>query len=385
MTRILQGHLEERLQESPAVAVLGPRQSGKSTLARMLLAGYPDSLYVDLERPSELAKLQDPEAFFEVNRNRLVCLDEIQRVPDLFAVLRSVIDKRGLNGQFVILGSASPRLLRQSSESLAGRVAFLELTPFLIEEADAGKSVDSLRDLWLRGGFPRSYLARDERASFRWRQDFVRTFLERDMPQLIQRVAGPTLERLLMMCAHVHGQLLNCSKLGDSLGVTYHTVQSHLDLLESAFILRTLLPYGANLKKRLVKSPKIYVRDSGLLHALLGISDMNELLGHPQYGSSWEGFATEQVLSRLPFWRASFYRDSHGVEIDLVLEKASRRVAVEFKASSAPKVEAQFRRAAEAIGTTERWIIAPIAEAYPADRTTIVAPPQVLVERLGPL
>lgn len=382
VARLIERDLVDRLAEVPAVAVLGPRQAGKSTLARMVLARTPDAVYLDLERPSDRAKLDDPEAFLTANRGRLVCLDEIQRTPGLFEVMRSEIDDRGANGQFIVLGSSSPELLRQSSETLAGRIAFLELSPFVVEEVDAGRPSDAMRRLWLRGGYPRSYLAADDQASFRWRDSFITTFLERDIPQLAQRYAGPTLERFWKMCAHVHGQLLNRSKLGDSLDISYHTVQGYIDLLEHAFILRTLRPYGANLKKRLVKSPKVYVRDAGLLHGLLGIVDTNELLGHPVYGSSWEGFALEQVLPRLPFWRSSFYRDSNGSEIDLVLERASHRVAVEFKSSSAPRVEPRFARTAESIGATQRWIIAPVTEPYQASNSTTIAPPWSLVSAL---
>jgi len=289
--------IRERLLNIPGVIILGPRQCGKSTLAKAIISKIENAVYLDLERPSDINKLIDPEAFLSLNADKLICLDEIQRVPELFPILRSVIDENRRNGQFIILGSASPDLIRQSSETLAGRVSYFELTPFLFKEISEHSSPNKLRKLWLRGGFPRSYLASDEKESFEWRLNFIRTFLERDIPQLGFRIPAKTLERFWKMCAHLHGQLLNSSKLGESLGVSHHTVRSYSDLLEQTFVLRVLRPYESNLKKRLIKSPKIYIRDTGLLHALLDIESHNELLGHPVYGASWEGFVIENILS----------------------------------------------------------------------------------------
>ena len=375
--------VRRRLQNNPAVAILGPRQCGKSTLALEMLKGLADAVYLDLERPSDANKLRDPEAFFALNAGRLICLDEIQRVPELFPVLRSVIDAADRNHQFLILGSASPHLLRQSSESLAGRIALIELSPFLLPEILPKKGNNLLlRRHWLRGGFPRSYLAESDAESHLWRHDFIRTFLERDLNQMGIRIEARRLERFWRMCAHLHGQLLNGSKLGESLGISHHTVRSYVDLLDHAYILRVLMPLEANLKKRLVKSPKVYIRDSGLLHALLGIETQNDLLGHPVYGPSWEGYVIENILSMLPEWKASFYRTATGVELDLILEKAGRRIAVECKAATAPQVGKGFWTAIGDLNVSEAWIISPIKDAYPFEQGVTVAPPEVFIERL---
>ncbi len=352
-----------RFQHIPAVALLGPRQCGKSTLAKRIIAQMDDAVYLDLEKTSDINKLRDPEAFFLVNRGRLVCLDEIQRVPDLFSSLRSIIDEEGRNGQLLILGSASRDLIRQSSETLAGRISYLELNPFQLDEV--GKS--EIRALWLKGGFPRSFLEEDD-VSYQWRKDFIRTFLERDIPQLGFRIPAAAMERLWRMCAHGHGQTLNASKIGASLGISHHTVRSYIDILAETFLLRVLLPYEANLKKRLIKSPKIYVRDSGLLHALLDIQTQNDLLGHPVYGASWEGFVLEAIISRTPDWRHFFYRTATGVELDLILEKGTRTIAVECKVSTAPKPTKGFWQALKDLAITETYIVAPIVESYPIER-----------------
>lgn len=371
----------QRLRDSPAVALLGPRQCGKSTLAKTLLAGRPSS-YLDLERPADLAKLQDPEAFFREERGRLVCLDEVQRAPGLFPALRSILDENGRNGQLLMLGSASPELLRQSSESLAGRVSYLELAPFALPEVAPPREDAVLRRLWLRGGFPRSFLARSEAASLAWREDFVMTFLERDIPQLGVRIAAPTLRRFWMMCAHSHGQLLNSSQFGQSLGLSHTTVRSYVDLLEHTFLLRVLAPFEANLKKRLVRSPKIYLRDSGLLHVLLELPSARALLGHPVYGASWEGFVIDNVLGVLGRgWRAGFYRTPDGAELDLVLERGGRRLAVECKASSAPAVTRGFWTALADLKIREAYVAAPVSASYPIGKGARVMPlPQLLAE-----
>ena len=347
----------------PAVAILGPRQCGKSTLAKHLIAGMENALYLDLERSSDLNKLRDIEAFFSLNRDKLVCLDEIQRIPELFPELRSIIDQEGRNGQMLMLGSASRELVQQSSESLAGRISYLELTPFQLEEVKK----DELPTLWLQGGFPRSFLA-DTQASYEWRKDFIRTFLERDIPQLGFNIPARSMERLWRMCAHNHGQLLNASNIGSSLGVSHHTVRSYIDILTETFILRILHPYERNIKKRLIKSPKIYIRDTGILHALLDIQDHNTLLGHPVYGPSWEGFGIEAVIPKTPDWRHSFYRTASGVEIDLIMEKGDRTVAVEFKASTAPKPTRGFWQALDDLQISKTYIVAPVSDSYPIEK-----------------
>jgi len=380
--RIITTKIKEKLGSIPGVVILSPRQCGKSTLAKAMISEIGGAVYLDLERPSDVSKLRDPEAFFSLNSDRLICLDEIQRAPELFPVLRSVMDENKQNGQFIILGSASPALIQQSSETLAGRISYFELTPFLLKEVSDDHHLKTLRRLWLRGGFPRSYLASNEKESFEWRLDFIRTFLERDIPQLGFRTPAKTLERFWRICSHLHGQLLNSSKLGESMGVSHHTVRSYVDMLEQSFVLRVLQPYESNLKKRLIKSPKIYIRDSGILHALLGIENHNDLLGHPVYGASWEGLVIENILPLLPNWKASFYRTSSGSEIDLILEKGNKRVAIECKGATSPNLSRGFWNAVSEVKFQEVWVIAPIKEAYPIENGVMVAPPHRLVEHL---
>jgi predicted AAA+ superfamily ATPase len=366
--RLLLPLLEESTKQLPVTAILGPRQCGKSTLAREFLKGMRHSLHLDLERPSDLAMLRDPEAYFQANSGALICLDEIQRAPGLFPIMRAIVDDRGTNGCFLVLGSASPELLRQGSESLAGRIRYLELTPFVLQELVDSPSTSVMKDLWLRGGFPRSWLAPTEGQSFEWRLDFIQAFVTRDIPQLGSRVPAAQVERFWQMCAHLHGQVFNSSRLGESMGVSHHTARSYLDLLHQTYMLRVLPPLTANLGKRLIKSPKVFIRDSGLLHALHGIRGFNDLLGHPVYGVSWEGFVLDNVLAVAGEWKASFYRTSSGNEIDLVLERGRRRVAIECTASSAPEVTRGFRQALGDLDIAEAWIIAPVKETYPAGR-----------------
>jgi hypothetical protein len=383
LKRTITRDIIERLKNNPVVAILGPRQCGKSTLAREVLSSRKDAIYLDLEKPSDLNKLNEPEIFFNANRRRLICLDEIQRKPDLFPLIRSIVDENRDNGQLLVLGSASRDLVQQSSETLAGRISYCELTPFVHAEV-AGDSGDSgLRKLWLRGGFPRSYLAGNDPASHQWRMDYIRTFLERDIPLAGFSIPLQSMRRLWNMCAHLHGQVLNASKLGDSLGTSYHTARSYIDILESTFMLRVLRPWAANLKKRLVKSPKIYVRDSGILHALLGIETYNDLLGHPVFGASWEGLVLENVISSLPRWEAGFYRTSSGTEIDLVLGRGRKLVAVECKASKSPEIGKGFGNALNDLGIKEAWIIAPVDESYMLTKTVRVAPMGELINELS--
>ena len=362
----------------PAVALLGPRQCGKSTLAKHIIKQMDNAIYLDLERTSERNKLRDPEAFFSLNKGGLICLDEIQRVPELFPALRSVLDEEERNGQLFMLGSASRDLIQQSSETLAGRISYLELTPFQLDEVGQ----ESLWELWLKGGFPRSFLEAVE-VSYEWRQDFIRTFLERDIPQLGFRIPARSMERLWRMCAHGHGQTLNASKIGASLGVSHHTVRSYIDILAETFLMRILPPYESNLKKRLVKSPKIYIRDTGLLHALLDIRTQNDLLGHPVYGASWEGFVLESIISSTPDWRHSFYRTATGVELDLILEKGLRTIAIECKVATAPKPTKGFWQAINDLSITEAYMVAPIDDAYPIERGVMVASVAEFLKMIG--
>ncbi len=371
------------LEESSVVALLGPRQVGKTTLA-MEVGSDQDAHYVDLESSSGRARMSDPAAYLGEHRERLVILDEIQRMPGLFQELRGMIDagrREGRRyGQFLLLGSASGDLLRQSSESLAGRIALLELCPFDSLE------VDDANRLWLRGGFPDSYLARSDRASARWRRDLIRTYLERDIPQLGPRIPAETLRRFWNMLAHSQGGAFNASALARGLGVDGKTILKYLDLFVDLLLVRRLEPWRRNVGKRLVKSPKIYIRDSGIVHALLGIETRETLLGHPVAGLSWEGWIIEATLQAAPEGtRASFYRTSAGAECDLVLEMPGGEIwAAEIKRSSAPQPRRGFWIAAADLGATRRMLIYPGPDAYPiADRVEALPVRDFLISLAG--
>ena len=380
--RNLAAEIEKRLKHNPVVAILGPRQCGKTTLAQKIVKIFKKSVYLDLENPADLAKLDDPLAFFSLHENDLICLDEIQRAPELFTTLRSIVDQRGRNGQFLILGSAGRDLIGQSSETLAGRITYLDLTPFLLNEIEPS-GLGDLRRIWLRGGFPRSYLAADEGTSFQWRQDFIRTFLERDIGMLGFRMPPARLGRLWKMCAHIHGSLLNSSKLADSLGVSSHSIRSYVDLLEHTFMIRALRPDSANIKKRLVKSPKIYIRDSGILHALLDIRTHDDLLSHPVVGASFEGFAMENILASAKGYEPFFYRTGAGAEIDLVLRRGRRALAFELKSSTVPKVTKGFWNALADISPDEAYVVAPVERFYPLKHGVMVTPLIDIIAKLN--
>jgi len=366
ITRRLQDRLQGLLQEYPAVALLGPRQVGKTTLAHQIAADR-DAVYLDLESRSDLAKLSEPELYLAEHENRLVILDEVHRVPDLFGSLRGLIDrgrrKGHKAGRFLLLGSASMDLLRQSGESLAGRIAYLELGPLDVLEIEPADPPS----LWLRGGFPDSFLAADDAQSFRWRENFIRTYLERDVPQLGPRVPAETLRRFWVMLAHAQGGLLNAAALARGLGVTGKTVSSYLDLLVDLLLVRRLPPWHRNIGKRLVKSPKVYVRDSGVVHALLGLADREDVLGHPVVGQSWEGFVIENLILVAPERsEASFYRAAGGAEIDLVLSLPGIDPwAIEIKRSLEPKPGKGFHSACEDVKPEARFVVYPAEERYP--------------------
>ncbi|MCX8146129.1 MAG: ATP-binding protein [Azovibrio sp.] len=367
--RSAKSRLTQLLAEFPAVVLLGPRQAGKTTLALAEAEQRGDALYLDLELPSAQRQLDDPEAFLLAHRNRLVILDEVQRLPELFAVLRGVIDRRRRAGesagQFLLLGSASGVLLKQASESLAGRMAQLELTPFQAREVIDSDS-SPLDALWVRGGFPLSWLAADDAASLRWREAFIATYLERDIPALGPRIPATTLRRLWTMLAHSQGGLLNQSQLAGSLAVSGQTVARYIDLLCDLMLVRRLPAWHGNVGKRLVRAPKVYVRDSGLVHALLGLANLEAVLAHPVAGASWEGFVVEQLLAATPDAEASFYRTSHGAEADLVLRfRSGETWVIEIKRSSAPTVSRGFHLAAEDVGATRKLLVAPVAVSYP--------------------
>jgi predicted AAA+ superfamily ATPase len=379
--RFVQADLSTLLAQFPAVVLLGPRQAGKTTLALAESAGRADALYLDLELPSAQRQLDDPEAFLNGQRNRLVILDEVQRLPELFAVLRGVIDQRRrageAAGQFLLLGSASGLLLRQASESLAGRVAQLELTPFQARELlPAGAAAADLNALWVRGGFPLAWLAADDAASLRWREAFIATYLERDIPALGPRIPATTLRRLWTMLAHQQGGLLNQSQLAAALAVSGQTVMRYIDLLCDLMLVRRLPAWHGNVGKRLVRAPKVYVRDSGIVHALLGLADLEAILAHPVAGVSWEGFVVEQLLAAAPAVDASFYRTAHGAEADLVLRfRDGETWVVEIKRSSAPTVSKGFQLAAADVGATRKLLVAPVSTAYPLRDGVEVMPP----------
>jgi len=376
--RHLRSAVDQYTSHFPVTAILGPRQCGKTTLARMWLSGREHAYYLDLELPSDIAKLTYAEDFLRAHREEIVCLDEIQRMPELFTVLRALCDETGRPGQFLILGSASPDLLRQTSETLAGRIGYLELTPFT--ETEVGPEHHEI--LWLRGGFPRSYLAPDDAVSCTWRENFIRIFLERDLPQLGIRVPAQMMRRFWQMCAHLQGELWNHEKIASSLSVTGKTARHYLDILEQAFMIRRLPPFEANVKKRLVKSPRVYLRDSGILHQLLRIADRDELAGHPVRGSSWEGYVLEQIAAAVPDARLSFYRTSAGAEIDLILRIGSRTIAVEMKATAAPQLTRGFWNAQADIMPDQTWIAAPVETPYSIARNTTVAPPSAICRAL---
>ena len=366
--------IERRLRQTPAVVMLGPRQVGKTTLAAAIAALHPGAMLLDLERASDRAALQQPELFFAAHRDRLLILDEVQLAPELFTALRPEIDADRRAGRFLLLGSASGDLLRQSSESLAGRVSYVELTPLLAAELPVAALTD-LQRLWLRGGFPLSYLAADNEASYAWRQDFIRTFLQRDLPGLGVRVPAETVRRFWQMLAHLQGQLFNASQLGISLGGASHsTAGRYLDVLVDTMMVRRLEPHLVNIGKRLVKSPKVYVRDSGVLHALLGIATVQDLQGHPVAGASWEGFVVEQVAAALPAdGHIGFYRTAAGTELDLVIEQGRRKVGVEIKFSSAPKPTKGFWQALQDLQVDRAFVIAPVTRRYPlAERVEVI-------------
>ncbi len=359
--RRLEKNIGKALERSPSVALTGPRQVGKTTLALNIAETVP-SVYLDLENSLDLEKVRDIAAFHAVNRDKLIILDEVQRLPEIFPQLRGIIDRERRKGkkagQFLFLGSASLSLLKQSGESLAGRIAYLELFPVdVLEFAD--NKADRVNVLWLRGGFPESLLAGSDRNSLAWRRDFIRTYVERDIPQLGPRIPAETLWRFWTMLAHSQGTALNAAHLARSLGVSGTTVARYLDLMVDLLLVRRLQPWMFNEGKRLVRSPKVYVRDSGITHALLGISNYNDLLGHPVSGGSWEGFVIENILSVVPpEARSYYYRTPGGAEIDLVLEFGIRdRWAVEIKHSSSPSLSKGFHLGCEDVKAPRKYVV----------------------------
>lgn len=383
--RHIRPRLIEALESTPAVALLGPRQVGKTTLAHEIGDNRP-SIYLDLESDLDRAKLSDPEAYLATHEDKLVILDDVHRAPEIFRQLRGLIDRgrrRGkTTGRFLLLGSASVDLLRQSGETLAGRISYLELGPFdALEVSPAG-----LDRLWARGGFPSSFLADNDAASFRWRQDFIRTYLERDVPQFGPRLPAETLRRLWTMLAHNQSELLNAANLARALSIDGKTVARYLDLLVDLLLVRRLPPWHRNEGKRLVRSPKIYVRDSGIAHALLRLGSLEDVLGHPVAGGSWEGMVIESVLAAAPSGsEASFYRTSAGAEVDLVLGLPGNQCwVIEIKRSSAPKLERGFYHACQDLQPQRRFVIYNGVERYPLSPDTEALGLRQMVEMLAP-
>jgi predicted AAA+ superfamily ATPase len=380
--RQLKGKLDQYLDFFPVVGLLGPRRVGKTTLARALMASSSKpTTYLDLERDTDLAKLHDPELYLQRHVGRLLIIDEIQRRPSLFPLLRSLVDERRRANEpapyFLVLGSASRDLLRQSSESLAGRIGYLELCPLSVGEV--GELL--AEKLWLRGGFPESFLAPSDELSEAWRGEFIATFLERDLNQLGFNYPATQIRRLWEMLAHNHGQPLNVSKLAGNLGLGDREVRRYIDTLSDLFMIRQLQPWSPNSGKRVRKRPKVYLRDSGLLHRLARISSAEVLMGHPLIGASWEGFVLETLIQRAgDAWSPFYYRTAGGAELDLLLiGPGERRIAIEIKRSSTPKISRGFRSGSEDVSATERYYVVPTDDTYPLDRHTMAVGPMFSV------
>ena len=369
ITRNIISSVYKSFENFPVVGVLGSRQVGKTTLAKEIKKIYEQkAIYLDLELPSDINKLKDPELYLKQHFDDLVIIDEIQRMPELFPLIRALVDQNKRAGRFLVLGSASPDLLKNASESLAGRIIYHELNPFSLKEV--GYDDISIKKLWLRGGYPDSFLAKDDAVSLAWREAFIRSHLERDIPQLGIYIPALQLRRFLTMVAHFNGQLWNSSKIANSLGVSFPTTNHYLDIFEKTFIIRRLQPYYVNIKKRLVKSPKVFIRDTGILHTVFGIQTFEDLQSYPLLGSSWEGFVIEQILAIMPnTWDAYFYRTSSGTEIDLLLLKDKTiPIAIEIKYSLTPKLSKGFYNACMDIGCKHSFIIYPGDETYMIDK-----------------
>lgn len=372
--RILEDKLIQSLKTMPVVVILGPRQVGKTTLALELAKTTVEKPihYLDLELDSDLAKLDDAESYLRRFENQLLVIDEVQRKPELFPVIRALVDLRKRAGEraghFLLLGSASRDLLQQSSETLAGRIRYLELTPFSTLELYQNDPLGfNLEKLWFRGGFPDSYLAESEAESQNWRRDFISTYVEKDIPLFGPSIPAARMKRFWSMLAHYHGRQASLMEIAKSLEVSHTTARTYLDILQDFFMVRQVQPWSGTTKKRLVKTPKVYMRDSGLLHSLLNISSFDQLMGHPAMGASWEGFVMENILNNLtPDWTASFYRSSNQAEIDLVLESGTKEVwGVEIKKSIAPRISSGFHRACEDIGATKKYVVYSGSDRFP--------------------
>jgi len=372
--RILKIEIERSLKKFPVVSIIGSRQVGKTTLAKEILkSAGKDALYLDLELPSDVNKLNDPELYLGENEGKMIIIDEVQRMPELFPILRALVDRKKKNGRFLLLGSASPLLLKNSSESLAGRIIHYELSPLSLKEIEGEKH--DYKQLWLKGGYPLSYLESNVQ-SLLWRKAFIQTHLERDIPQLGIKIPSLKLHRFLTMMAHVNGQLLNTSTIAKSLGLSSPTINNYTEIFEGTFILRSLRPYHSNIKKRLVKSPKIYFRDTGILHTLLNIETYDALQSNPYVGHSWEAFVIEQIIAQMPSGLLPyFYRTAAGAEIDLILKaENSSPIAVEIKYSLSPGLSRGFYQGYQDLDCKKGVVIYPGKDVYKIAKNIIALP-----------
>ncbi len=384
ISRIIENKLTTSLAHYSVTGIIGPRQCGKSTLAKKILEQYKNVIYLDLERPSDLQKLTDAEWFFISQKERLFCIDEIQRKPELFPLIRSLVDEWGQNGKFLILGSAIPiaigrDLLRQSSESLAGRISYIQLTPFLWDEI---RSLDTLEAYIFKGGFPRSYLQKIDDISYKWREDFISTFLERDLLQW-SGFSTETMRRLWQMLAHTNGQAVNYSLLGKSLGVSNVTIRNYIDLLQGTFMLHIVPPYISNAGKRMVKAPKVYISDSGLTACLLQLQTFEQILGSPVVGSLWEQVVLTNLKGHFQSAQFYFYRTSAGSEMDFVMEYKNKTFAIECKSSMSPALTKGAFNAIEDIQPSETFVVAPVNEGWPVKRNIRVVSLTELMMKIG--
>ncbi|MCK5821310.1 MAG: ATP-binding protein [Bacteroidales bacterium] len=379
ISRNIEQSVRDSLADNPVTAIIGPRQCGKSTLARYILKEFEKKVFLDLERPSDLAKLESPELFLESQKGKLICLDEIQRKPEIFPLIRSLVDDWGGSGHFLILGSASAEMLKQSSESLAGRISYKTLTPFLFEELS---SKMLLNDYMWKGGYPRSILAGSDRASYSWREDMIRSYVERDLLQWAG-VSSVTVLRLWKMLAHLNGQTINHSRLSNSLGVSSVTVRNHMDLLTSTFMLVPILPYLPNLGKRLIRNSKVYISDPGLVCALLEIRSFEQLLANPVFGSVWELVVLSQIRGKYPSSELFHYRTSHGDEIDFILRYNNKLFAIECKASASPSLTKGNYRCINDLKPDQTLIVAPVSSGWKVKSGITVVNQDELLEQLS--
>jgi len=376
-TRKLFSQIKKNFYDVPVIAIIGARQVGKSTLAKQLLKNSEEVIYLDLETKIDKQLLEEPYDFFLRNRSKIICIDEIQLLPEIFSEIRSFVDNNA-EAKFLVLGSSSPELLRQSAETLAGRIFYYELTTLLWQEIS---QEINFKSYWHRGGFPKSVLARNKQVSFLWRENYIKTFLERDLRMFGFNIPSEVIRRLWIMLAHINGQALNYSQLANSMGISQPTIRHYVSILHHTFMLRILPPFFVNVKKRLVKTPKVYVRDTGILHSLLGVKSFDELYDHPTYGSSWEALVIENIISKYASWEYFYYRTSNGAEIDLVLTMGNNIIAIEIKSSTLPKLTKGFWSAMEDVNPTEVYVIAPVKMAFPLQKNVMVYPLQEFLER----